>query len=182
MERQEGCCDTLHTKQSDHRPSSAQKAKGWHKSMSCPEAVYKYNRYMGRVDKGDQLRKYYHVRLKCQKNYKYIFWFAFDTAITNAFILSQYSVTTVSQTHLLLKNFRLRLAERLIGTYCSQKRAGQPHSSSVPSHPPPCLPTHGSFGPTFAIPPDRVEEAVCLLQQVPHPLSAENDSVVLRCL
>ena len=53
--------------------------------MSCPEAIYKYNRYMGGVDKGDQLRKYYHVRLKCQKNYKYIFWFAFDTTITNAY-------------------------------------------------------------------------------------------------
>ena len=153
-----------------------QKAKGWHKSVSCPEAVYKYNRYMGGVDKGDQLCKYYHVRLKCQKNYEYIFWFAFDTAITNAFILSQYSVTTVSQMHLLLKNFRLRLAERLIGNYCSRKRAGQPHSSSVPSHPPPCL-THGSFGPTFSIPPDRVEEAVCLLQQIPHPSSAENECV-----
>ena len=110
-------------------------------SVSCPEAIHMYNRYMGGVDKGDQLRKYYHVRLKCQKNYKYIFWFAFDTAITNASILSQYSVTTVSQTHLLLKNFRLRLAERLIGNYCSRRRAGRPHSSSVPSHPPPLLPT-----------------------------------------
>ena len=27
---------------------------------------------MGGVDKGDQLSKYYHVRLKCQKNYKYM--------------------------------------------------------------------------------------------------------------
>ena len=135
---------------------------------------------MGGVDKGDQLRKCYHVRLKCQKNYKYIFWFAFDTAITNAFILSQYSVTTVSQTHLLLKNFRLRLAERLIGNYCSRKRAGQPHSSSVPSHPPPCL-THGSFGPTFSIPPDRVEEAVCLLQQVQVPLSRQRRMTVCFC-
>ena len=124
----------------DHQVLRRQK-DGTRVSVSCPEAVYKYNRYMGGVDKGDQLRKYYHVRLKCQKNYKYIFWFAFDTAITNAFILSQYSVTTVSQTHLLLKNFRLRLAERLIGNYCSRKRAGRPHSSSVPSHPPPCLPT-----------------------------------------
>ena len=35
------------------------KAKGWHMSVSCPEAIYKYNRYMGGVDKGDQLRKYY---------------------------------------------------------------------------------------------------------------------------
>ena len=108
---------------------------GTRASVQCPEAIQKYNRYVGGVDKGDQLRGYYCVRLKCQKYYKYVFWFAFDTAITNAYILSQYNVTTVSPTHLVL-NFRLRLAERLIGSYCSRKRAGHPHSSSAPSHPP----------------------------------------------
>jgi len=47
---------------------------------------------MGEVDQNDQLRKYYGVRLKSQKNYKYIFWFMLDVAITNAFILlSKYS-------------------------------------------------------------------------------------------
>ena len=89
-------------------------------SVSCPKAIHKYNCYTGGIDKGDQFRKYYHVWLKCQKNYKY---FIFDTVITNAFISSQHSVTTIWQMHLilLLKNYRLRLAERLIGNYCSQK-------------------------------------------------------------
>ena len=32
-----------------------------------------YNQYMGGVDVGDQLQGYYHVCLKCTKNYKYIF-------------------------------------------------------------------------------------------------------------
>ena len=43
---------------------------------------------MGGVDDNDQLRGYYHVRLKCRKLYKYIFWFLFDVAIVNSFIVS----------------------------------------------------------------------------------------------
>ena len=49
---------------------------------------------MGGVDRGDQLRGYYHVRLKCVKNYKYIFWFLFEVAVTNAYILTHYTVAT----------------------------------------------------------------------------------------
>ena len=37
---------------------------GHHKTFDCPEAISIYNRYMGGVDKNDQLRQYYHVRLK----------------------------------------------------------------------------------------------------------------------
>ena len=36
----------------------------------CPESIAKYNRFMGGVDMGDQMRGYYHVRLKCRKFYK----------------------------------------------------------------------------------------------------------------
>ena len=39
-------------------------------------AIAECNRKMGGVDYNDQLRGYYHVRLKCRKYYKYIFWFA----------------------------------------------------------------------------------------------------------
>lgn len=34
-----------------------------------------YNKYKGGVDYNDQLRGSCHVRLKCTKNYKYIFWY-----------------------------------------------------------------------------------------------------------
>ena len=55
-----------------------------------------YNEYMGCVDEEDQLRGYYHVRMKCTKNYKYVFWFGFDVGVTNTFILysRRYSVPT----------------------------------------------------------------------------------------
>ena len=41
--------------------------------VKCPQSVVLYNKYMGGVDNNDQLRGYYHVRLKCRKFYKYIF-------------------------------------------------------------------------------------------------------------
>ena len=53
----------------------------------CPAAIANYSKYMGGVDHSDQLRGYYHVRLKCRKHYKYIFWFLFDLVITNSYIL-----------------------------------------------------------------------------------------------
>ena len=44
-------------------------------AVPCPVCVALYNMYMGGVDHADQLRGYYHVRWKCMKKYKYIFFF-----------------------------------------------------------------------------------------------------------
>ena len=55
--------------------------------VPCPESIIDYNRYMGGVDRGDQLRGYYKCRMKSRKFYKYIFYFLFDVSITNTFIL-----------------------------------------------------------------------------------------------
>ena len=59
--------------------------------VPCPDAVVVYNKFMGGVDKGDQLQHYYRIRTKCVKNYKQIFWF------TNAHILSHFSPVTTSE-------------------------------------------------------------------------------------
>ena len=91
-------------------------------AVECPLCVALYNQYMGGVDVGDQLRGYYHVRLKCTKNYKYIFWFLFNVSATNAYILYSFDVRTGTPTT--LKQFRMKLAEQLIGTYKSRKRVG----------------------------------------------------------
>ena len=83
---------------------------------------------MGGVDVRDQLRGYYRVRLKCTKNYKYVFWFLFDVSITNA-----YSFDVRTGTPMTLKQFRMRLAGQLISTYMSRKPVGRPHKRPCPT-------------------------------------------------
>ena len=80
------------------------------KQYPCPESVCSYNQYMGGVDINDQLRQYYHAKLKT-KNYKYLFWFIFDVAVTNAFILGR----TNSQFKTVI-DFRLKLLNKLLWT------------------------------------------------------------------
>ena len=100
--------------------------------ISLPSAIATYTQYMGGVDLGDQLRKYYSVRLKCNKNYKYIFWFMFDVCITNAFILSKFvpsTLTSVDQAR--LKCFRVQLAKSLVGDYNSRQRGRRSGTTTV---------------------------------------------------
>ena len=83
-------------------------------------SVITYNKWMGGVDRGNQLRQYYHLRLKSRKFYKYIFWFLVDVCFVNTYILhTRYGTTTNSP----FKEFRLQLAKSLIGSYSSRKRA-----------------------------------------------------------
>ena len=92
-------------------------------SVPCPQAIISYNEYMGGVDRGDQLRGYYSCRTKSRKFYKYIFYFLLDTAITNAFVL--YKHYAASPKHKTIQDFRVHLANELIGDYCSHRRAGR---------------------------------------------------------
>ena len=98
------------------------KRDGSRVTVKCPQSVVLYNKFMGGVDYNDQLRGYYHVRLKCRKSYKYIFWFLFDVAISNAHILARKYLGSKST----LKDARVLLAKGLIGDYCSRKRPGRP--------------------------------------------------------
>ena len=99
--------------------------------VPCPESVVLYNRYMGGVDRGDQLRQYYSVRTKSHKMYKYIFWFIFDVTITNAYVLYQF-IPQTDRKALPLKEFRAQLARELIGDYNSRKQVGRPRQMPVP--------------------------------------------------
>ena len=101
------------------------------RDVTAPAAIITYNKWMGGVDRGDQLRQYYQLRQKSHKVYKYIFWFLMDVSITNAFILHNYS-TSSSTRSTPLKAFRLELAKGLIGDYNSRKRAAPRAAPFVP--------------------------------------------------
>ena len=95
---------------------------GSSRTVPCPTGLANYNKFMGGVDLGDQLRGYYHIRMKCRKFYKYIANFFFDVSVTNAFIL--YRIGHPG-TKVAVKKFREVLAKQLIGSYCSKHRAGR---------------------------------------------------------
>ena len=91
--------------------------------VPCPESIISYNKFMGGVDRGDQLRGYYSCRTKSRKFYKYIYTFLLDAAITNAFILMKHYCPSCPFSN--IKSFRLQLAKELIGEYCSRRRRGR---------------------------------------------------------
>ena len=86
---------------------------GSKESYPCPTSIVQYNKYMGGIDHNNQLRGYYHVRPKCLKYYKYIFWFLFDPAITNSYILYRL------HTDLQMDSLKSFLAKELIYNYSS---------------------------------------------------------------
>ena len=107
--------------------------------IQAPAAIMKYNKWMGGVDRGDQLRQYYHLRSKSRKVYKYIFWFLMDVSITNAYILHKNYATSRASPY---KTFRLELAKSLIGQYNSRKRAAPTAAPAVPRPPQPAMVAH----------------------------------------
>ena len=123
---------------------------GTQTTLDCPTAITTYNRYMAGVDKGDQLRQYYRLRMKFMKNYKYIF--LLDVAITDSYIL--YSKFSPADKKQKLKDFRLSLAQELIGDYCGRMRIGRPCLLTTP-HPQP-LPYQPSH-----LPQKRMQKRKC---------------------
>ena len=133
--------------------------------VPCPLCVALYNMYMGGLDHGDQLRGSYRVRLKCMKNYKYIFWFGFDVAITNSYVLHSFDVLTGA--HMDHKHFRMKLAEQLIGDYMSRKRAGRPRKHPHPSS----TTTQTDHFPTYS------KKSRCVYCRDIRPMSRRKESV-----
>lgn len=107
---------------SDHTVSTSVIRKnkdGTSHTIPCSSAVALYNKYMGVVDCNGQLRGYYRVCTKEKKYYRYLFWFVFDVACTNACILAKhYTNFTVRG----MKTFRSTLAIELTGSYVNRKR------------------------------------------------------------
>jgi len=83
---------------------------------SCP-VVKGYNKYMGGVDLGDQLRGAYSVSNKSRKWWRYLLWFCVDISIVNAYILKSLSPNQTRETQL---EFRVELYKNLIGNFTSR--------------------------------------------------------------
>ena len=123
---------TNNTKALDICKVSRKKRDSSKVEVDCPLPVKLYNKYMGGVDRNDQLRKYYNFTMKSHKFYMYLFFFLFQLSITNSFILCRHYTDADIQT---IKKFRQQLATSLIGSYNSRKRRGCPSLSGPSKRP-----------------------------------------------
>ena len=85
-----------------------------------PDSVLLYNKYMGGVDKNNQLCSYYRVGRGSHKWWRYVFWFGFNLGITNAWILWNESahVNVANLDHF---KFCVMLAEEMRAGFTSKK-------------------------------------------------------------
>lgn len=107
--------------------------EGIREDVNCPKSVYDYNKYMGGVDRFDQLLECYNISWKSRRWWIKLFYHFCDSAVINSFILystelklNQNRVRPMS--HLL---YRSTLANELISNFSSRKNPGP--LSHIPS-------------------------------------------------
>ena len=106
---------------------------GTKKVVPCPVVLRRYNNFMGGVDRADQMRTEYPTGRMSKRWWVYLFWFLFDVAVANAFILMKESKAhqRVSQSGrpipLTMLDFRKRLTEQLVSHDEDQQDRGHGH-------------------------------------------------------
>ena len=81
-------------------------------------AVTLCNKYMGGVDRNDQMQQYYETSRRARKWWRYLFWFCLDVTIVNAYILMQIAD---KHPHLTQLEFRIELVNALIREFSSRQ-------------------------------------------------------------
>ena len=100
------------------------------REVPCPAVVENYNKHMNGVDHADQLRTCYSTYRTAKKLWLYVFWFLFDVAMSNAFVLMK-----SSQNHQLTSrngrpkersqlSFRKNIAKLLLGQASRARSSG----------------------------------------------------------
>ena len=77
-----------------------------------------YNKYMGGVDRSDQMRQYYGSSRRAKKWWRYIMWFCVDVCIVNAHILMNEADNFPNLTQL---QFRIELIKELISEFSARQ-------------------------------------------------------------
>ncbi|XP_072164713.1 piggyBac transposable element-derived protein 4-like [Diadema setosum] len=104
---------------------------GTKRVVPCPVALREYNKFMRGVDRADQLRTEYPTFRASRRWWVYVFWFLFDVAVANAFILMNESEAHQRETRsgrpkpLTQLEFRKRLAKLLLSSHGDDGRDDQ---------------------------------------------------------
>ncbi|KAK6177163.1 hypothetical protein SNE40_015320 [Patella caerulea] len=98
---------------------------GKEESVMKPNAVISYNAFMGGVDLHDQNRSYYDLGRTSVKWRRYLFWWFWNSAIVNSYIL--YKLKRSSEQKPVMNHFQYRhlLAKQLCGGQQSVRRVAQ---------------------------------------------------------
>ena len=118
---------TLHSDAPVQVERRSRHAVGGRELVEKPEAVVQYNKFMGGVDRGDQLLSYYGFPHRTVKWWRRAFFFLFDAAIVNSYIMYCMAVTGRRLSH---EQYRITLAKQLLAA------CPRPAESSVQSHGP----------------------------------------------
>ena len=95
--------------------------------VECPPCLPDYQSFMRGVDKGDQLIGYYNIGRCSRKWWKRVFAYLVGVAILDAYVLHKHAHTGRDRLNYL--DFRLKLAEELIGSFSGRAPMGRPRSS-----------------------------------------------------
>ncbi|XP_051170607.1 piggyBac transposable element-derived protein 4-like [Leptopilina boulardi] len=87
--------------------------------ITAPKIAVDYNSYMGCVDKADMLKSTYELNRKSKKRWHRIFWHLVDVTVVNSFIIYRQNRP---DSQMALKEFRLAVANDLIGYSTPNKR------------------------------------------------------------
>ena len=140
-ERQKTCGDCFNSHQPTSPPVTVSRRKndGTTIDVPCPRSVKEYNENMGGVDLNDALRVEYPMARMTRCWWLYLFYFLFDLAVANSFILMKesanhkiYKKNGAEKSRKLL-NYRMNVSKQLIGNYreSRKKRSWEPDTQAT---------------------------------------------------
>ena len=93
-------------------------------TLATPTCVQKYNKYMGGVDRMDQMRSYYGVGRTGRRWWKYVFWGVMNIGVINAQILWTLCNRPLPANERLfsLKSFKMKLIHNLADDFISARQ------------------------------------------------------------
>ena len=99
-------------------------------TVTCPELVKMYNKYMGGVDLADMKRKLYSCSRRSKKWWFRLFYYLVDISVVNSHVIISETpnVAAISS-----KNFVIEVARELMSSYSSRKRSPNTSASVPPS-------------------------------------------------
>lgn len=114
---------------------------------SKPKCVIEYNKGMIGIDRQDQMLACFPVMRKCMKGYRKVFFYLFDIALFNSYILFNKINTSKKQTY---AEYRIEIAESLLKNVPSPeyKRKGRLSNGDLPET---ARETLGSFSQAYRL-------------------------------